>query len=694
MKHLVASERQHLEGKSSKVLLRWDGCEVRLLKNNVASFLAVAFLAATHAAVGQTPTALTCAPSALGPNASGTCTVTLSQAAPAGGTSVILSSTSTTLPPMTSGVAVPLSSFYNRSGIVANGSTFSHGLDGAQTAYSAKLLGAAQTYNNLSFAIGSPNTMNVISGGATIPLPTGLYSTLSFLGTGVTGAQPNQVFSVTYSDGTTQTFTQSLSNWTNSANNPGETIVHSMTYRDYWIGTTISGTANLYGYSFALSPTKTATSVILPNNASVIVVAMSLLPASTIAEVSLASSYNREGIVTDGTLFHGGGLDNDGFAYSETLLGAAQTYNNLSFAIGPPNTLNVVSGGVTIPLPSGPYSTLSFLGTGVNGPQPNQVFTVTYSDGTAETFAQSLSDWASLVTNPNETAVLSVNYRDVWDGTSNAGTFNLYGYSFTLDGTKMVTSITLPNNPKVIVAAMTMASQPSSTDTELVVPDSVTVAEGSTSATFVASTNALSSSQSATVTATLGSVFTTAAISLVAPLAPTTLICYPVSLGPYSSTNCTLTLNQAAPTGGSSVTVSSSTVLVAVPASFTVAAGSTSATFTATTGALDTSQSATITATAGSVSQSATIGLVAVPHYVLLSWTASVSANVAGYNVYRGTTSGGPYTIVSSYLIPGNAYTDITVAAGQMYYYVATAVDHNNNESGYSNEAPATVPSP
>jgi hypothetical protein len=81
-------------------------------------------------------------------------------------------------------------------------------------------------------------------------------------------------------------------------------------------------------------------------------------------------------------------------------------------------------------------------------------------------------------------------------------------------------------------------------------------------------------------------------------------------------------------------------------------------------------------------------------HLVSLNWTASASANIAGYNVYRGTTSGGPYTKVSGALSPTTSYGDSTVTAGQTYYYVATAVDTSNNESSYSAQAQATVPSP
>jgi hypothetical protein len=82
------------------------------------------------------------------------------------------------------------------------------------------------------------------------------------------------------------------------------------------------------------------------------------------------------------------------------------------------------------------------------------------------------------------------------------------------------------------------------------------------------------------------------------------------------------------------------------------------------------------------------------PHTVTLSWTASTSPNVSGYNVYRGTSSGGPYTKVNSAQIAGTSYLDTTVQSGQTYYYVATAVGSDSSESGYSNQAQAVVPSP
>jgi Abnormal spindle-like microcephaly-assoc'd, ASPM-SPD-2-Hydin len=80
-------------------------------------------------------------------------------------------------------------------------------------------------------------------------------------------------------------------------------------------------------------------------------------------------------------------------------------------------------------------------------------------------------------------------------------------------------------------------------------------------------------------------------------------------------------------------------------------------------------------------------------HSVALSWQASTST-VAGYNVYRGTVSGGPYTRLNSSLDSATSYTDSTVQSGTTYYYVATSVDSSDDESGYSNQISATIPTP
>ena len=49
--------------------------------------------------------------------------------------------------------------------------------------------------------------------GQTIGLPTGSYSTVNLLATAVNGNQLNQTFTINYTDGTSTTYTQSLSDW-------------------------------------------------------------------------------------------------------------------------------------------------------------------------------------------------------------------------------------------------------------------------------------------------------------------------------------------------------------------------------------------------------------------------------------------------------------------------------------------------
>ncbi len=102
----------------------------------------------------------------------------------------------------------------------------------------------------------------------------------------------------------------------------------------------------------------------------------------------------------------------------------------------------------------------------------------------------------------------------------------------------------------------------------------------------------------------------------------------------------------------------------------------------------------TSNATNSPVTQAASGNGTAPPqHSVSLAWTASTST-VAGYNVYRGTQSGGPYAIINGSTDTSTTYTDNSVQSGQTYYYVVTAVDGSGTESVNSNQAQAVVPTP
>jgi hypothetical protein len=77
-------------------------------------------------------------------------------------------------------------------------------------------------------------------------------------------------------------------------------------------------------------------------------------------------------------------------------------------------------------------------------------------------------------------------------------------------------------------------------------------------------------------------------------------------------------------------------------------------------------------------------------HLADLTWTQS-AGDVIGYNVYRGSQSGGPYILLNSSMIDSTSYTDTTVSSGT-YYYIITAVDSSGNESLNSNETMTLIP--
>jgi len=153
---------------------------------------------------------------------------------------------------------------------------------------------------------------------------------------------------------------------------------------------------------------------------------------------------------------------------------------------------------------------------------------------------------------------------------------------------------------------------------------------------------------------------------------------------------------------GSSVSVSSATVTSAefslggITFPLTIAAGQ-SVPFTLTFTPQMSGSASAISSFTSNASNSAAetltgTGAAPPPHSVDLSWNGS--STVVGYNVYRGSQSGGPYTKINSALNAGTTYTDNSVQAGQIYYYATTAVDASGAESSYSNQIQVSVPSP
>jgi hypothetical protein len=177
--------------------------------------------------------------------------------------------------------------------------------------------------------------------------------------------------------------------------------------------------------------------------------------------VNLAPYYNVSGIYDPGTTYTTGGFDNDGYSYSSKTLSGSVVFNGLTFNLGPVNAKDAVYGtGTAIPLPAGKFSSLYMLGAMVNNIPPAETFTVTYTDGTTTTLNQNMSDWFNAAGWPGESVINCSEKRNYQDGTQQSDSVCVYGYVITLDPTRIVQSVTIPNNRNIVMLAMDLQTPP------------------------------------------------------------------------------------------------------------------------------------------------------------------------------------------------------------------------------------------
>jgi len=114
------------------------------------------------------------------------------------------------------------------------------------------------------------------------------------------------------------------------------------------------------------------------------------------------------------------------------------------------------------------------------------------------------------------------------------------------------------------------------------------------------------------------------------------------------------------------------------------ATGSASASLSFSSNASNSTAPATVTGT----------GVAAPAHSVNLSWDASSSPNVVGYNIYRRTGTTGTFARINTTLNATTDYTDSSVTDGQTYYYETTAVNSTKEESAPTTPVAAVIPAP
>jgi Chitobiase/beta-hexosaminidase C-terminal domain len=171
---------------------------------------------------------------------------------------------------------VSLTAAFNVNAIGTSGTPVTNGgIDTWGYAYSSGLLGSTVTWSGVTFNLGAAGTADAVSN-TTITLPAVKSSKLNLLAAGVNGSHANQTFVLTYTDGTTTTLTQSVSDWYAAQNYTGESIAATMAYRIDQYGVVDNHAVDLYGYSFAIDSTKTVKSLQLPGSRNVVVLAAAL----------------------------------------------------------------------------------------------------------------------------------------------------------------------------------------------------------------------------------------------------------------------------------------------------------------------------------------------------------------------------------------------------------------------------------
>ncbi len=235
---------------------------VRAVAEGTGTKRAVVFQASAFASTGFTPVTIT----ATSGKIKQTLALTLAVSAGVGTTGT--------------GTQVDLSSEFNVNGIYPDGVTYTTGgLDGLGNSYSANLLGSSRVLNGVLLTLGTAGQPDAVgSSGQTVTLPQGKFSALVVLGTGVNGDQTSQTFIVHYTDGSSAPAVQNFSDWYTPQTYPHELEGVAMAYRNLDNGTKDKRTFNLYGYRFGLNSAKTVESVTLPNDASVLILAGTLLP--------------------------------------------------------------------------------------------------------------------------------------------------------------------------------------------------------------------------------------------------------------------------------------------------------------------------------------------------------------------------------------------------------------------------------
>jgi len=545
---------------------------------------------------------------------------------------------------------VDLSTYYNLTGITTDGTKFGAGIDGQGNALSETEVGSSIAWNGLTFGLGSPDVNNVVQGtGQTITLSSGSYTNVELLAVGTNGSQPGQQFTLNYSDGTSTTVTQSISDWAMAQGYAGESVALSSVYRNTSAGGANDGTFDVYGYSIAVDSTKTLQSITLPNDAKVKILSIVTLtsvdaPTSLTATDASTTQVNLSWTASDSTV--------TGYnVYRSTTSGGESTTPLNSSPLSPTATsyqdTSVLAG-----------NTYYYTVKGVNGPATSSASNEAHVT-VSTTVATTEVDLAGLY-NLTGITVDGATFGGGFDGQGNALSETQVGTSQTWNGATF--AIAPAGSSNVIQAAGQTLDLPSGSYSQVELlaagvngnqPDqtfTVNYTDG-TSTTITQSISDWHMPQS----------YSGESIVLSTPYRNTSTG-RTDDRGPFDIYGYSFAVNSAKTVASITLPDNSNVEVLSISVVGSVAAPT------------------NLTATDPTSSS------------VNLSWTAA-SGTITGYNVYRGTTAGGEATtpINSSPLAAtATSYSDTTAVAGNTYYYVVKAIN-TPAVSAASNEVHATT---
>jgi hypothetical protein len=181
--------------------------------------------------------------------------------------------------------------------------------------------------------------------------------------------------------------------------------------------------------------------------------------------VNLSNAYTSWGIANGNTqVANHQGFDGGGYYYYSGNLQSLIAWSGATFYLGPvPNSKNgqnnfVQGKGQTIDLPQGDFGWLYLAGAAANGNQTTQAMTLTFSDGSTETWTQSFSDWCGPQNYAGESIIqMQPNWVNQV-GNVHSQTNYVYGYAYQIPAGKTLTSVTLPNNSNLGILGMAMVT--------------------------------------------------------------------------------------------------------------------------------------------------------------------------------------------------------------------------------------------